>query len=69
VLVVGSAQSGCQIAEDPLGAGRRVVLSTSAIGRVPARYRGRETLAWLAEVAFFDQRPRDLPDPAMMREA
>jgi putative flavoprotein involved in K+ transport len=69
VLVVGSAQSGCQIAEDLRGAGRRVVLSTSAVGRVPARYRGRETLAWLAEVGFFDQRPGDLPDPAMMREA
>jgi putative flavoprotein involved in K+ transport len=29
VLVVGSAQSGCQITEDLLAGGRRVVLATS----------------------------------------
>jgi putative flavoprotein involved in K+ transport len=42
VLVVGSAQSGCQIAEDLLAAGRRVVLASSAVGRVPTPYRGRD---------------------------
>jgi putative flavoprotein involved in K+ transport len=66
VLVVGSAQSGCQIAEDLLTAGRRVVLATSPVGRAPARYRGRDTVEWLVECGFFDQRPRDLPDPSVM---
>jgi len=69
VLVVGSAQSGCQIAEDLLAAGRRVVLATSPAGRFTWRHRGRDTIDWLVEVGFFDQRPRDLPDPSVMRAA
>jgi putative flavoprotein involved in K+ transport len=69
VLVVGSAQSGCQIAEDLLAGGRRVILATSPVGRVPIRHRGRETVEWLAEAGFMDQRPRDLPDPSVMRAA
>jgi putative flavoprotein involved in K+ transport len=69
VLVVGSAQSGCQIAEDLLGGGRRVILATSPVGRVPFRHRGRDTLEWLVEAGFMDQRPRDLPDPSVMRAA
>ena len=69
VLVVGSAQSGCQIAEDLLISGRRVILATSPVGRVPFRHRGRETVEWLTEAGFMDQRPRDLPDPSVMRAA
>lgn len=66
VLVVGSAQSGYQIAEDLLDAGRRVVLATSRAGRAPARHAGRETVGWLAESGFFDQRPDDLSDPSVL---
>jgi putative flavoprotein involved in K+ transport len=69
VLVVGSAQSGCQIAEDLLAGGRRVLLATSPVGRVPFRHRGRESVEWLVEAGFMDQRPRDLPDPSAMRAA
>jgi putative flavoprotein involved in K+ transport len=70
VLVVGSAQSGCQIAEDLLvSGGRRVILATSRVGRLPWRHRGRDSVEWLVEAGFFDQRPRDLPDPSVMREA
>jgi putative flavoprotein involved in K+ transport len=69
VLVVGSAQSGCQIAEDLLAAGRRVVLATSPVGRFAWRHRGGDTVEWLVEAGFFDQRPRDLPDPSVMRAA
>ena len=67
VLVVGSAQTGCQITEELLAAGRRVILATSAVGRAPTPYRGRDTAEWLFEAGFFDQRPQDLLDPAMMR--
>lgn len=67
VLVVGSAQSGCQISEELLAAGRRVVLATSPVGRAPAWHRGRPSVEWLFAAGFFDQRPSDLPDPAMMR--
>jgi putative flavoprotein involved in K+ transport len=67
VLVVGSGQSGCQIAEDLTAGGRQVVLATSPVGRAPTPYRGRDTIDWLVEAGFLDQRPQDLPDPSMMR--
>ncbi|HEY2790494.1 MAG TPA: NAD(P)-binding domain-containing protein [Gaiellales bacterium] len=65
VLVVGGGQSGCQIAEDLVDAGRRVVLATSRVGRVPRRYRGRDTLAWWTESGFYEQRRADV-DPAVL---
>ncbi len=67
VLVVGSAQCGAQIAEDLRAAGRDVYLATSQVARLPWSYRGRATFDWLADAGFFDQRPADLPDPAMTR--
>jgi putative flavoprotein involved in K+ transport len=65
VLVVGSGQSGCQIAEDLLSAGRQVYLSVSKVGRVPRRYRGRDILEWWRDMGFLDVRVEDLPDPAI----
>jgi putative flavoprotein involved in K+ transport len=56
VLVVGGAQSGVQIAEDLLGAGHRVYLSTSRVGRLPRRYRGRDAIEWLREMGDLDLR-------------
>ena len=55
VLVVGSGQSGVQIADDLLQAGRRVYLATSKVGRLPRTYRGRDTLKWLADTGFYDE--------------
>jgi putative flavoprotein involved in K+ transport len=69
VLVIGSAQSGCQIAEDLLDAGREVYLATGTVGRAPRRLRGRDTLGWLAESGWMAQRREDLPDPAAIRAA
>jgi hypothetical protein len=69
VLVIGGAQSGCQIAEDVVANGRRVYLSTCDVGRLPWRYRGRDTVEWLIDAGFYDQRPEDLEDPAAMRLA
>jgi putative flavoprotein involved in K+ transport len=66
---VGSAQSGCQIAEDLLDAGREVYLATGQVGRCPRRLRGRDTLVWMTETGWMDQRPQDLPDPGMVRWA
>jgi putative flavoprotein involved in K+ transport len=57
VLVVGSGQSGCQIAEELLEAGRRVYLATSQVGRLPRRYRGRDVLEWRSEMGFYEQTP------------
>jgi putative flavoprotein involved in K+ transport len=55
VLVIGSATSGVQIAEDLIAANRKVYLATSAVARVPRRYRGRDVMAWMADMGFFDK--------------
>lgn len=67
VLVVGSAQSGTQITEDLMAAGRDVWLATSSVGRASAKYRGRDTVRWLDEAGFFEHRPEDLSDPRAVR--
>ena len=69
VLVVGSAQSGAQIAEDLVLAGRRVYLATSRVGRYRWMYRGRELIGWLVDCGHWDQRPSDLADPGETRAA
>ena len=65
VLVVGSAQSGGQVAEDLLDAGRTVYLSTSRVARLRRRTRGRDTLEWLVPAGFFDQPPAAVAAPAL----
>ena len=47
VLVVGSGQSGVQIAEELHEAGRPVVLAVGHCGRMPRRYRGSDIFYWL----------------------
>lgn len=54
VLVVGSGQSGTQIAEDLFLAGRDVHLCTGKAPRVNRRYRGRDVVAWLEEMGHYD---------------
>lgn len=54
VLVVGSGQSGAQIAEDLHLAGRRVHLAVGSAPRVARRYRGRDCVAWLADMGHYD---------------
>lgn len=66
VLVVGSAQSGCQIAEELYQRGRTVFLSIGSAGRVPRRYRGKDVIAWLVETGFIDLTPEQLP-PGMSK--
>jgi putative flavoprotein involved in K+ transport len=50
VLVVGTGQSGGQITEDLLDAGREVHLSVSACPEAPRRYRGQDVFYWLLQV-------------------
>ena len=66
VLVVGSGQSGCQITEDPLVSGRRVVLATSPARRLPWRHRGRDSLEWLIDAGFLLINDRRMPDPSVV---
>jgi len=61
VLVVGSAQSGMQVAEELYQSGRTVYLCTGGAGRVPRRYRGREIFYWLRDTGFLDLTPDKLP--------
>ncbi len=56
VLVVGSGQSGAQIAEDLADAGRTVFLATSRVGRLSRRYRGQDIMIWLVQSGFLDVR-------------
>jgi putative flavoprotein involved in K+ transport len=64
VLVVGSGQSGCQIAEELHLAGRDVVL---ACGRAPwtlRRWGGRDFTWWADATGFLDMTVESLPDPS-----
>lgn len=54
VLVVGSAQSGGQIAEDLILAGRTVFLATGRVGRLPRTYRGRHISVWMVLTGLID---------------
>jgi putative flavoprotein involved in K+ transport len=54
VLVVGSGQSGCQIAEDLHLAGRKVHLIVGSAPRCPRVYRGRDAVAWLDDLGQYD---------------
>lgn len=64
VLIVGSGQTGCQLAEELHGSGRAVFL---ACGRAPWIIRhlgGRDFLSWLRESGWLDRTPDQLPSPA-----
>lgn len=63
VLVVGTGQSGSQIAEELHRHGRRVYLSVSGAGRLPRRYRGKDIIWWLTQVGFFDHTLETIPFP------
>ncbi|MHA1528933.1 MAG: flavin-containing monooxygenase [Alphaproteobacteria bacterium] len=67
VLVVGSGQSGCQVVEDLLGAGREVHLCVGSAGRIPRRYRGRDILEWEAASGHFDVPVDEHPDGPAIR--
>jgi putative flavoprotein involved in K+ transport len=63
VLIVGSGQSGCQIAEELYQSGRQVYLSVGHAGRLPRRYRGQDITWWLNQIGFFDRTVDLLPSP------
>jgi len=67
VLVVGTGQSGCQIAEDLHLAGRRVHLSVGTAPRVARRYRGRDVVAWLEEMGYYQRAISDFADADAVR--
>lgn len=72
VLVVGSGQTGVQLAAELRERGRDVSLSVGRTPRAPRRYRGRDLFAWMRQLV--DRGPQvgvalpaaaELPDPSM----
>lgn len=60
VLVVGTGQSGAQIAEELYQSGRKVYLSVGSAGRVPRRYRGKDINDWFTRMGMFDTKVEEL---------
>jgi putative flavoprotein involved in K+ transport len=63
VLVVGSGQSGCQIAEELHQAGRDVFLACGRAGWGPRRIGDHDVFWWLNEAGDLDDRVGQLPEP------
>jgi putative flavoprotein involved in K+ transport len=61
VLVVGSGETGCQIAEELVRAGRRVFLAGGRSWWEPRRYRGRDIAAWMRLAGWFERSVDELP--------
>ncbi|MGH8446057.1 MAG: MSMEG_0569 family flavin-dependent oxidoreductase, partial [Solimonas sp.] len=68
VLVIGTGQSGCQIAEDLHLAGREVHLAVGTAPRSPRVYRGREVTDWLTESGYYDVPYERHPQKETVRE-
>ncbi len=63
VLIVGSGQSGCQIAEELREAGRDVFLSCGRAPWVPRRIGDRDAFWWSVETGFVEAPVESLPAP------
>jgi putative flavoprotein involved in K+ transport len=63
VLVVGTGQSGAQIAQELYQSGRKVYLAIGGAGRVPRRYRGRDIADWFTRMGMFDTKVDELKSP------
>ena len=71
VLLIGSGQTGMQLAEELLDDGRDVLISAGRCGPVPRTYRGRDCFWWFRQLATRGREigvtvPQvgDLPSPA-----
>lgn len=62
VLVIGTGQSGCQIAEDLHLAKRNVHLCVGPAPRVNRRYRGKDVVNWLEEMGYYETTINNHPD-------
>jgi putative flavoprotein involved in K+ transport len=64
VLIVGSGQTGCQLAEELHEAGRKVFLACGRAPWAPRRPGGRDLVRWILESGWWDRTPDQLPSPA-----
>jgi len=67
VLIVGTGQSGCQIAEDLHLAGRGVHLCVGGAPRTARRYRGRDVVAWLHDMGYYEKPIHEHPQKERVR--
>lgn len=63
VLIIGSGQSGCQIAEELDASGREILLACGRAPWAPRRIGDRDVVWWLLESGFFDASISSLPGP------
>ena len=68
VLVVGTGQSGCQIAEDLHLLGRKVHLAVGSAPRCARRYRGRDVVEWLEQMGHYELPIDKQSNPEDLRE-
>lgn len=68
VLVVGTGQSGAQIAEDLHLEGRQVHLALGDAPRVARFHRGRDCMTWLADMGLYDTAVAQYPGGLAARE-
>ena len=64
VLIVGSGQTGCQLAEELHAAGRKVILACGRCSWAPRRFGDHDLVWWIAESGFWGRTLADLPSPA-----
>ena len=67
VLIVGTGQSGCQIAEDLHLAGKQVHLCVGGAPRSPRTYRGKDVVDWLDQMGYYDMSIDDHPQKESVR--
>ncbi|MEM8553659.1 MAG: MSMEG_0569 family flavin-dependent oxidoreductase [Pseudomonadota bacterium] len=63
VLIVGTGQSGVQLMEDFVRAGRPVHLAVGPAPRSPRKYRGRDAIDWLYDAGHYEVTIDRHPDP------
>lgn len=63
VLVVGSGQTGVQLAEELHASGRPVTLACGRAPWAPRRAAGVDIVTWLERTSYFETRVADLPNP------
>ena len=64
VLIVGSGQTGCQLAEELHESGRKVFLSCGRCAWAPRRMGGHDLVWWVIETGWWDRTLGDLPSRA-----
>jgi putative flavoprotein involved in K+ transport len=64
VLIVGSGQTGCQLAEELHKAGRKVFIACGRSPWGPRRIGERDLVWWMVHSRFLDRTPDKLPSPA-----